>query len=232
MKIEIWSDIVCPWCAIGKRRFESALERFDHRDDVEVVWRSFELDPTAPAERPESLNEHLAAKYGMSVAQAAAMHQQMTATAAQEGLDFRFDRARPGNTFDAHRLIHLAAEHGLQDAMKDRLLTAYFTEGQPIGDISTLTRLAGEVGVDEVLAKETLSGDAFADAVRADEAEASALGISGVPFFVVDRRYGVSGAQPADLLLEVLDKAWSQRQPMTMVNVDGDAACAEDNCAV
>ena len=232
MKIEIWSDVVCPWCAVGKARFERALEQFEQRDSVEVIWRSFELDPNAPAERPESLNEYLAAKYGTSVADAARMHEQMTVTAAQEGLDFRFDRARSGNTFDAHRLIHLAAEHGLQHAMKQRLLVAYFTEGEPIGDVATLTRLGVEVGLDHAAVTAALTSDAYADAVRADEAEAAQLGISGVPFFVVDRAFGVSGAQPADLLLEVLQKAWAQRQPLQMVSVDGGAACTDDNCAV
>ena len=232
MKVEIWSDIVCPWCAVGKARFEAALERFAHRDAVEVVWRSFELDPGAPTERPESQDEYLATKYGTSVAQAAQMHAQMTATAAQEGLDFRFDRARSGNTFDAHRLLHLAAAHGLQHQMKQRLLLAYFTEGESIGDRATLTRLAVEVGLDHATVAAALESAAYADAVRADEAEAAQLGISGVPFFAIDRAFGVSGAQPADLLLEALEKAWAQSHPLQMVAVDGAAACADDNCAV
>ena len=215
MKIEIWSDVVCPWCAIGKARFERALESFEHRDAVEVVWRSFELDPSAPAAPDHSLDEHLADKYGMPVEEAARMHEQMTAVAAQEGLTFRFDVARRGNTFDAHRVIHLAADHQLQDAAVQRLMTAYFTEGQPIADRDTLVALAAEIGLDADAARATLDGDAYADAVRADEAEARTLGISGVPFFVLDRTYGVSGAQPADALLGALDKAWAQAHQMS-----------------
>ena len=152
MHVEIWSDIACPWCYVGKRRFEAALAAFEHRDQVQVTWRSFELDPAAPAERPDSGAEHLAAKYGMSVEQATAMNRQMTGTAAGEGLDFRFDRQRGGNTFDAHRLVHFAAAHGRQDAMKERLMRAYFTEGELMSDRATLERLAAEVGLpaDEV----------------------------------------------------------------------------------
>jgi predicted DsbA family dithiol-disulfide isomerase len=212
MKIEIWSDIVCPWCAIGKRRFEKALDAFEHRAAVEVVFRSFELDPSAPAETTETRNEHLAAKYGMSLEEAAQRHAQTTALAAAEGLEFNFERARAGNTFAAHRLLHLAAAHGLQHALKDRLLRAYFTEGEPIGDADTLQRLAVEAGLDADLVAKTLATDAYAEDVRADQARARSLGISGVPFFVVDEKYGVSGAQPPELLLEVLDRAWSERQ--------------------
>lgn len=229
MKIEIWSDIVCPWCAIGKRRFEQALQSFEHRAAVKVVFRSFELDPSAPAEIEETRNEHLAAKYGMSLAEAAQRHAQTTALAAEEGLEFHFDRARAGNTFNAHRLLHLAAERGVQEQLKERLLLAYFTEGEPIGDPAALQRLATEVGLEADLVAQTLSSDAYADDVRADESRAAALGISGVPFFVFDEKYGVSGAQPADLLLEVLDKAWSGRQPLTMVG-SGDGVCTDDAC--
>lgn len=211
MKIEIWSDVVCPWCAIGKRRFDNALAQFANRDEVQVVYRSFELDPDAPAERAEPLDEYLASKYGVSVAQAAGMHASMAQAAAAEGLDFHFDTARGGNTFDAHRLLHLAADSGLQLQMKDRLLRAYFTEGQPVGDRETLVRLAVEVGIDEPTARTTMESGAYGDAVRADEAEARALGINGVPFFVLDRTYGISGAQPADALLQVLEQVFTER---------------------
>ena len=229
MKIEIWSDVVCPWCAIGKRRFETALAQFEHRDAVEVEFRSFELDPNAPAERPGTQDEYLAAKYGVSVAEAAAMHERTAAAAAAEGLEFRFDRARSGNTFAAHRLLHLAKHHGLQGALKERLLRAYFTEGRPIGDPETLHDLSIEVGLDDTAVTETLGGDRYADAVRADEREAAALGITGVPFFVVDRTFGVSGAQPAPLLLEVLHNAWEQRPSLSLAGGDGDA-CTDAAC--
>ncbi len=233
MQVEIWSDVVCPWCYIGKRRFEAALARFAHRDKVELVWRSFELDQSAPPSTTEQggYAERLAAKYGRSVAEAQSMIDAMTATAAQEGLDFRFDLARPGNTFDAHRLLHLALEHGLQEALKERLDRATFSEGSPASDHAALRALAVEVGVpaDEVDA--VLASDCYADAVRADEAQAGAYGISGVPFFVVDGKYGISGAQPADLVLQALEQAWADRAPLTLVNAGGPG-CEGDACAV
>ena len=149
MEVEIWSDVACPWCYVGKRRFEAALEQFEHRDDVTITWRSFELDPEAPAEREGDRAEHLASKYGMSLEQAHQAEAQMTQTAAADGLDFRFDIARAGNTFDGHRLVHLAKAHGLQDVMKERLLHAYFSEGELVSDHDALTRLAVEVGLPE-----------------------------------------------------------------------------------
>jgi predicted DsbA family dithiol-disulfide isomerase len=211
LTVEIWSDVVCPWCYVGKRRFEHALERFAHAGDVELTWRSFQLDPSAPPERHHSSAEHLAAKYGMSVEQAQEMNAQMTELAAGEGLEYHLDRTRGGNSFDAHRLIHLAAASGLQDAMKERLMRAYFTEGEPVGDADTLVKLATEVGLDGEQARATLDTEAFADAVHADEELAARIGIRGVPFFVLDRRFGVSGAQPSELLLQALDKAWEAR---------------------
>jgi len=230
MRVEIWSDVVCPWCYVGKRRFEQALAAFPHRDQVEVVWRSFELDPSAPAERIEGQAQHLSAKYGVSLERAQEMLDGMTATAAVEGLDFRFDLMRGGSTFDAHRVIHLAAERGVQDAVKERLLRATFTEGAPISEHETLVRLAVEAGLDAAEVREVLQGSRFADEVRADERDAQRLGISGVPFFVVDRTYGVSGAQPADVLREVLDKAW-QDKPLVTTGGHGPG-CDGDACAV
>ena len=204
LSIEVWSDVVCPWCYVGKRRIESALGQFEHRGDVELRWRSFELDPSAPAEREHSSAEHLAGKYGMSVEQAEQTNDQMTRLAASEGLEYHLDRTRGGNSFAAHRLIQRALEDGLQDEMKERLMRAYFTEGEPVGDPDTLVRLAAAVGVDGEAA---LSDERYAEAVRADEELAARIGIRGVPYFVLDRRYGVSGAQPAELLLQALEKA-------------------------
>jgi predicted DsbA family dithiol-disulfide isomerase len=228
MDVEIWSDIACPWCYIGKRRFEAALERFEHRDEVNVVWRGFELDPEAPAEREGTLAEHLAHKYGMSLDQARASQAQMTETAAGEGLDFRFDLARGGNTFDGHRLVHLAQAHGLQDAMKERLLRAYFSEGELISDRRTLVRLGTEVGLPADEVERALAEDAHAAEVREDERTATGLGISAVPTFVVDRALGVSGAHPPETLLELLREGWAGR-PLTTVAADGDA-CGVDGC--
>lgn len=231
MKVEIWSDVVCPWCYVGKRRFESALSRFEHKADVEVVWRSFELDPGAAAVRDGDPVQRLADKYGMSRAKAQAMNDQLTALAAAEGLEYHLDKARSGNTFDAHRLLHLAAEHGRQDDVKERFLRGYFTETQAIGDSGTLTRLAVDAGLDAAEVRDVLASNKFADEVRADEAQAAAYGISGVPFFVVDERYGISGAQPADVILATLQRAFAEANPLTVVG--GDAgACEGDSCAV
>lgn len=211
MNVEIWSDIVCPWCYIGKRRFEAALARFSHRDEVAVTWRSFELDPDAPPRSSGTLDELLARKYGQTVEQAAAGHARLTALAAAEGLDYRFDRAQHGNTFNAHRLTHLAAAHDRQDAMEERLMRAYFTDGVAISDSDALVQLATEVGLDEDEARTALAGDAYAEAVRADEQRAAGFGIRGVPFVVVDETYGVSGAQAAEVFLATLDRAWAER---------------------
>ena len=215
LKVEIWSDIACPWCYIGKRRFEAALAEFEHSDEVEVTWRSFELDPSAPREREGDRVDQLARKYGTTREQAHAMHEQMTGVAAGEGLEFRFDIARSGNTFDAHRLTHLAAEHGLQDAMEERLFRADLSEGQVIGDPAVLERLGLEVGLPEDEVRDLLSGDRHAAEVRDDEETAATLGITAVPFFVVDRTIAASGAQPAELLRELLDRAWAQRSAVT-----------------
>lgn len=210
MEVEIWSDVVCPWCYVGKRQFEEALRRFPHADRVTVSWRSYELDPTSPREVGLSMDRILERKYGMSLEQARAANRRMTTLAADVGLEYHLDRVRPGNTFDAHRLIHLAATHGLGDAMKERLLAAYFTDGRSVGDPATLSELAVDVGLDPIEADRTLSGEAFGAEVRADEVRASALGASGVPFFVIDETYGVAGAQGADVLLGALERAWTE----------------------
>lgn len=210
LKLDVWSDIACPWCYVGKRRLEAALEDFPHRDAVTVTWHSFELDPSAPSVQPASPShaERLAKKYGRTVAHAQGMIDDLTKVAAADGLDVRFDRVRSGNTFDAHRVLHLAKAKGLQGALKERLLRAYFTEGEVIGDREVLSRLAAEVGLDADEVSAMLASDRFADDVRADERNARDIGITGVPFFAVAERYGVSGAQPAEVLLEVLTTAW------------------------
>jgi predicted DsbA family dithiol-disulfide isomerase len=209
VEIEIWSDIMCPWCYIGKRRFEAALARFEHRDEVRVAWRSFELDPGAPRERQGDRAARLAEKYGMTIEQAREAERRVVETAAGEGLDFRFDLQRSGATFDAHRLVQLAARHGLQDATKERLMRAYFTEGELVGDHDTLVRLAAEVGLDADEVREALAGDGYAEAVRDDERTAGELGISAVPTFVIDRALGASGAHPPEALLKLLRRGWA-----------------------
>jgi predicted DsbA family dithiol-disulfide isomerase len=208
MNVEIWSDIACPWCYIGKRHFEAALAEFEHAGEVNVTWRSYELDPTAPAEVPGTSAEIIASKYGMSPGQARAAEERVTQTAASAGLDYHLDRLRMGSTFDAHRLVHLANEHGLQDAMKERLFRARFIDGELMSDPETLVAAAVEIGLPEGEVRATLASDRFADDVRADEETARELGITGVPMFVIDRRFGASGAQPSEQLLGLLRHGW------------------------
>ena len=204
MKIEIWSDIACPWCYLGKHRFEKALAQFEGRDDAEVIFRAFQLDPSAPPTQSGSLNDMLAKKFGIPVAQAESMNANMAAMGKADGIEFRFDRVRPANTFDAHRLIHFAEANGKQHAMKERLFEAYFRDGLVVSDHDTLVSLAAELGLDATAA---LSSAEFGDAVREDIEVARELGISGVPFFVINENIGVSGAQTPDVLLQVLREA-------------------------
>jgi predicted DsbA family dithiol-disulfide isomerase len=213
MRVEIWSDLVCPWCYVGKRRFERALAAFPHRADVEVVHRSFQLDPSMPGNQTQDRRARLARKYGMSEAQAQAAQQRMEGVAAAEDLEFHLDGGVVGSTFDAHRLVHLAKERGLQDQVIERLFRAYFTERRSLFDHQSLVDLAVEAGLDRQEAATVLAEGTYAEAVRADEAEAHALGASGVPFFVVAGRYGVSGAQPSEIFGQVLARAWAATHP-------------------
>jgi predicted DsbA family dithiol-disulfide isomerase len=210
MQLELWMDVVCPWCYIGKRRLDAALARFDHRDEVTLTVRSFELDPSAPAVRHGTHAEMLSSKYGGTVEEARARLDQMTELGRGDEIAFDFEIARQGNSFDAHRLIHLAAEQGIADAVTERLLRGYFGEGLAIGDREALLDAAAEAGLDRDAAAGALAVDGFAEAVRADEAQAQAIGIRGVPFLVLDRRYGLSGAQPVDAYLEALQHAWDE----------------------
>jgi predicted DsbA family dithiol-disulfide isomerase len=205
--IEVWSDVVCPWCYIGKRRLETALSRFARQDLVTVTWRSYQLNPTAPQTTEEPTRSMLARKYGVSLPQADAMQERVTGVAAQEGLRYRLELTKSENTLNAHRLLHMAQEHGLQDELKERLLAAYFTEGASMGDQDTLIKLAVEVGLNRTAVVEVLSQGDFAEAVRADAQRATELGIQGVPFFVLNGRLGVSGAQSAEVLLQALEEA-------------------------
>jgi predicted DsbA family dithiol-disulfide isomerase len=229
LRVDVWSDIACPWCYVGKRRLESALAKFEHRDDVEVVWRAFELDPSA-VRTEGSYAVRLARKYGSTVEVAEGRLRAMAETGAKDGIEFRFDRARSGNTFNAHRLLHLAGDRGVQDAMKERVMHAYMTEGEDITDPETLVRLASDAGLDAEEARGVLSSDTYTTDVRSDESEARQLGINGVPFFVIGR-YGVSGAQPAETLLEVLTKAWSETPEVSQDAIADGAACGVDECA-
>jgi predicted DsbA family dithiol-disulfide isomerase len=207
--VEVWSDIVCPWCYLGKRRLETALARFEHGDRVDVVWRSFELEPDAPREA-QSRRAMLLSRYGMTAEQAEERDAQMTALAAAEGLEYRPDLAQLGNTFDAHRVLHAARAAGLGAQAKERLLRGYFSEGRRLTDADTLVELAADAGLDPEIARAVLADGSFGEEVRDDEREAAAIGITGVPFFVLNRRYAVSGAQPSDLLLQALERTWAE----------------------
>jgi len=211
MQVEIWSDVICPWCYIGKRRFAMALDGFAHKDSVNVIWRSFELDQKSPQLYPDTLEEILAHKYGVSTQEAAAMSARVTAVAKEVGLDYHLSKARPGNTFDAHRLLHFAASQQLGDQAMERIMQAYFCEALAIGDRAALARIATEFGISENDALAMLDSDAYTDAVRADEARAVKLGIAGVPHFLIDEKLGVSGAQSVEEFAEALQKAWAER---------------------
>lgn len=204
MRIEIWSDVICPWCYIGKRRFEAALAAFPHKEKVTVVWRSFELDTKSPPQYSETLIEMLSRKYHVSLQEAENMNSRVSSLAKEVGLNYRLSEARPGNTFDAHRLLHLAASRQLGDKATERLMHAYFSEALPVGDRTALANLAPEFGISSNDALAMFESDAFVEAVRADESRASALGISGVPFFVIDGKIGISGAQPVEVFAEAL----------------------------
>lgn len=244
MKVEIWSDVACPWCYLGKRRFERAMESFEHKSDVELRWRSFELDPDAPAVKDGDPVQRLADKYRMSRAEAVAANDRLTGFATAEGLEYHLDKLRSGNTFDAHRLLHLAAEKGIQGDVKERFLRGYFTETEPIGEHTTLACIAVDAGLDPDDVNDVLASDRYAEAVRADEAQAMAYGITGVPFFVLDGKYGVAGAQSSEVLLQALRQAWAAANPLTMLSTgtedtgaddvvaDEGGGCEGDSCAV
>ena len=233
MKIEIWSDVVCPWCYIGKRRLESALASFEHADDVEITWRSFQLDPSAPASPTESIAQHLGRKYGGGEAAGRQMVARVTAVAADEGLSFeRYPDARHANTRDAHRVLHLAlAEAGsaAQGRLKEALLAASFTFGENLADHDVLARVAVGTGLAPERVRAVLASEEYGDAVDADIAQATAYGAGGVPFYVIDQRYGVSGAQPAEAFGQVLERAWAESHP-TIETLAGGEVCGPLGC--
>jgi predicted DsbA family dithiol-disulfide isomerase len=229
MKIEIWSDIVCPFCYIGKRRLEAALARFPHAGEVEIQWRSFELNPDYVPEPGRSVHASLAKKKGFSEAQARQMGNQMTQMAAELGLEYDFDKAVPANTFMGHQLLHLATKHGVNGEAKERLFRAYYTEGQDLNSLDVLVQLATEVGLDATEARTALEAGTYANEVRYDEYQAQQIGVRGVPYFVFEDKYAVSGAQPAELFSEVLDTVWREAHPLVTMGADG-AACGPEGC--
>ena len=234
MLIEVWSDVVCPWCYIGKRRLEKALAAFEHGDEVEVRWRSFQLDPGAPTEPTEPTATMLARKYGQSPAGARQMQDRVEAVAAEEGLLFRLADTLHLNTVAAHRVIHLALQQGgtrLQGQVKEALLDAYFVQARNVADHQVLRDVAVGAGLDAVAVDDLLAGDQLTDEVWADAEQARAYGATGVPFFVVDQRYGVSGAQPVEVFSELLDRAWADSHPAIAL-VGGGDVCGPDGCAI
>jgi predicted DsbA family dithiol-disulfide isomerase len=208
MRVDIWGDIVCPWCYISERRFSRGLAGFEHHDEVDVVYRSFELDPSIPKGQATPVLDMLAAKYGLGRAEAGQAEARVAALAAADNLGFTSDR-ETGNTFDAHRLVHLGRERGMQGPLLRRLYHAYFAEGRPVFDVSALAGVAAEAGLDPDRAQQVLEDGSYGEAVRADEDEARALGITGVPFYVIDGKYGVSGAQPAETFTQTLQQIWA-----------------------
>jgi predicted DsbA family dithiol-disulfide isomerase len=239
MKVEIWSDIACPWCYIGKRRFEKALAAFPHRDEVEVQWRSYQLDPTLPDHHDGTELDYLVERKGMSRTQVSQMFEQVTQIAADEGLRYDFASVVVANSFAGHELLHLATSRGAGDEVKEALLSAHFEHGEDIGDREVLVRIGTEAGLDADEISRDLASRTWRDAVVADITAASALGISGVPFFVLDDKYGVSGAQPTELFTQALEQAWRESHPLVMLQpvatgIATDATdagvCGPDGC--
>ncbi|MCW2497811.1 DsbA family oxidoreductase [Jatrophihabitans sp.] len=207
MRVEIWSDVVCPWCYLGKRRFENALAQVPFGTEVEVVHRSFQLDPSAPTDHTVETKKMLATKYGMSPERADAVQREMEERAAADGLEYHLDGQEFGNTFTAHRLLQLARERGRQSELIEAMYRAYFTEQQSVFDDASLTALAVEAGLEAAEVSAVLNSDQFTDAVEADIEQAREYGISGVPFYVLDGKYGVSGAQSTDVFVQALEQA-------------------------
>jgi predicted DsbA family dithiol-disulfide isomerase len=228
LEVQIWSDIACPWCFIGKRRFEAALAEFPHKDEVDILWHAFELDPSAAKQTEVPFLERLAKKYGMPLATAEQRTRDITKLAAAEGLNFRFDIIQHGNTFDAHRLNHLALQQGKQDAVNEALMSAYLEQGVPIGDRSAIAKVAALAGLDPDAVAGVLESDAYEAEVRADEREAAKLGISGVPFFIIGR-YAISGAQPKEVFTRALGLAWGEHAPVALADAP---VCGPDGCPI
>ncbi len=227
MKVEIWSDVMCPFCYIGKRNFETAMAEFTEAGQIGVEWKSFQLDPFIRAEKGKSIEEYLAERKGWTPEQARQMNHQVTGSAQAAGLEFNMDRIVVANSFDAHRLIQLAKRHHLGDRVEELLFRAYFTEGKDVGDHATLLELGVTAGLDRKEVAEMLSGDALGDDVRRDIARARQLGVRGVPFFVFNDKYGVSGAQPAAVFLQALRQSygeWAESHPLRVIDTAADTA--------
>ncbi|KAA2245430.1 DsbA family oxidoreductase [Chitinophaga agrisoli] len=230
MKVEIWSDVMCPFCYIGKRRFEHALAQFPQREAIEVVWKSFQLDPEMPKEGGANINEYLAERKGWTLEYAEQVNSQVTAMAAEVGLTYDFDKAVVANSFDAHRFSHLAAQHGLGDAAEESLFKAYFTEGKNIADHAVLADLGASIGLNAGEVSAALAGNGYANEVHQDISEAAALGARGVPFFVIDRKYAVSGAQPEEVFLQALERSYKEYAKAGLEHGADGNVCGIDGC--
>jgi predicted DsbA family dithiol-disulfide isomerase len=233
MKVEIWSDIMCPFCYIGKRNYETALRQFADSNGIELVWHSFQLDPTIPAnpQNKHNVYQYLADRKGMSYEQSVKMHENVVATAKAAGLTYNFEKAIIANSFEAHRLIQMAKSKGLGDAAEERLFYAYFTEGKDVGDPATLMQLGKDIGLSEAEVQEALSNDHYAQQVQRDIAEAQQIGVRGVPFFVFNRKYAVSGAQPPEAFLQALNKSfaeWRHENPAQALEINNGPSCTPD----
>ena len=232
MKIEIWSDVMCPFCYIGKRRFEDALQNFEHKDKVEIEWKSFQLNPDLKTDPSVNVTQYLADVKGWTLEYAQQLNNRVTEMAAEVGLTYDFDKAVVANSFDAHRFAHLAKQHGVGDQAEEALFRAYFTDGRNIADHETLVELGVEMGLDEGELKQTLETGAFAEDVKHDIAEAGYLGIRGVPFFVMNGKYAVSGAQMVPVFSETLEKSYQEWQAEnTGLNIiDGENCSVDGSC--
>lgn len=233
MKVEIWSDVMCPFCYIGKRKFEKALDGFPYKNNIEVEWKSFELDPTLKTDPNTSIYQYLSKRKGWSLEQTKQISQQVVEMAKQVGLTFNMDKAVVANSFDAHRLSHLAKSKGLQDKMEERLFSAYFTEGKNTGDQNTLIELGKEIGLNETEIKSMFASDLYINEVKQDEIKAQQVGARGVPFFVLSNKYAISGAQESQTFLNALHKAydeWLKENPASITNLTEGAVCTPTGC--
>lgn len=234
MQVEIWSDIMCPFCYIGKRKFENALAQFPNKENIALVWKSFQLSPDLKNQPDKNIYQYLAEHKGMSITQAKQSIDYVTSLAAQVGLDFNFDISVLANSFDAHRFLHLAKKHHLQNEAEDRLFAAYFTEGKDFSNHEILENIGVSIGLDAEEIKQTLKSNQFAEDVQQDILEAQQIGVRGVPFFVFNRKYAVSGAQETSLFLETIQQsfaAWQKEDPSTILEVTAGESCDIDgNC--
>ncbi len=231
MVVEIWSDVMCPFCYIGKRKFETALNQFKHKDKVNVVWKSFQLAPDLKTDTSKTIHQFLSEHKGMPLDQAKQMNDQMSTMAKQSGLTYNFDQSVVANSFDAHRFSHFAKEHGVQNEAEEKLFAAYFTEGKNIADHETLAQLGVDIGLDANEMKAVLTSDKYAEDVENDSNEAQQIGVRGVPFFAVNRKYAISGAQESSLILETLEKSfaeWQKENPQVVMEVVQGAVCTPD----